>query len=106
MSKKTEICCKYDSQRSSIKLNDTSLRVHETNVENVKLMKPAPFWSGMAIKDSKIINISMDDYRDNYLVMIFYPYDFTIVCPTELLQFSDRLDEFEALSKMMEKKKK
>jgi len=38
--------------------------------------------------------ISLDDYKGKYLVLFFYPLDFTFVCPTEILDFSDRSDEF------------
>ncbi|HOA74190.1 MAG TPA: peroxiredoxin, partial [Phycisphaerae bacterium] len=32
-----------------------------------------------------------------YVVLFFYPLDFTFVCPTEIIAFSDRIDEFEKL---------
>ena len=32
-----------------------------------------------------------------YVVLVFYPYDFTYVCPTELVAFSNSIDEFNAL---------
>src|ERR1700730_9128717 len=34
------------------------------------------------------------DYRDRWLILIFYPRDFSLVCPTELTALSSRLDEF------------
>ncbi|CAH8513365.1 unnamed protein product [Heterobilharzia americana] len=42
------------------------------------VQRPAPDFCGMAV----------------YLVLFFYPLDFTFVCPTELIAFSDRIDEF------------
>lgn len=39
----------------------------------------------------------MSDYDDKWLVMLFYPFDFTYVCPTELITFSDAKPKFEAL---------
>lgn len=68
------------------------------------LMKRVPFWSGAAVKNSKLINISMKDYFDKYLVLIFYPYDFTVVCPSELMQFNDRFEEFQDIGKKKKKK--
>jgi alkyl hydroperoxide reductase subunit AhpC len=35
--------------------------------------------------------------KSGYKVLIFYPHDFTFVCPTELLAFSDRIKEFNEL---------
>ena len=40
--------------------------------------------------------VSLDDYLDRWLVLLFYPRDFTLVCPTELIAFSNRADEFRA----------
>ena len=42
-------------------------------------------------------NVRLSDYRGKWLVMVFYPLDFTFVCPTELTTFSDRYDDFEAI---------
>jgi peroxiredoxin (alkyl hydroperoxide reductase subunit C) len=42
--------------------------------------------------------VSLDDYKGRWLVLLFYPLDFTFVCPTELVAFSERYDEFAALS--------
>jgi peroxiredoxin (alkyl hydroperoxide reductase subunit C) len=39
---------------------------------------------------------SLADYNGKYVVLFFYPLDFTFVCPTELIAFSHRIKEFEA----------
>jgi peroxiredoxin (alkyl hydroperoxide reductase subunit C) len=41
--------------------------------------------------------VALDDFQGRWLVLCWYPADFTFVCPTELLALSDRLDEFTAL---------
>jgi peroxiredoxin (alkyl hydroperoxide reductase subunit C) len=41
--------------------------------------------------------VALDDYRGRWLVLFFYPLDFTFVCPTEILALSDRYDEFAEL---------
>lgn len=38
--------------------------------------------------------VSLDDYKGKWLVMFFYPLDFTFVCPTEITGYSKRYDEF------------
>ena len=35
--------------------------------------------------------LSLDDYQNKYVVLVFYPFDFTYVCPTELIAFSENL---------------
>ncbi|KAK8811333.1 hypothetical protein WA158_003067 [Blastocystis sp. Blastoise] len=42
-------------------------------------------------------NWSLENQKDNWVCLIFYPMDFTFVCPTELIAFSERLEEFNFL---------
>jgi len=42
--------------------------------------------------------ISLEDFKGKWVVMFFYPLDFTFVCPTEILEFSKRHEEFKALN--------
>lgn len=41
--------------------------------------------------------VSLDDYKGKWLVMFFYPLDFTFVCPTEITAYSDRYEDFKKL---------
>ena len=41
-------------------------------------------------------DISLGDFKGKWVVMFFYPLDFTFVCPTEITQFRDSLSEFKA----------
>jgi len=54
----------------------------------------APHFQGPAVVDGVFKDISLDDYKGKYLVLFFYPLDFTFVCPTEIIAFSDRVKEF------------
>jgi alkyl hydroperoxide reductase subunit AhpC len=45
----------------------------------------------------KISDVKLTDYAGKYLILLFYPLDFTFVCPTEIIAFSDRAAEFHAL---------
>eukprot|EP00798_Chlamydomonas_sp_ICE-L_P010656 gene10656-12336_t len=60
--------------------------------------KPAPTFKGTAVVDGQFKQISSEDYKGKYLVVFFYPLDFTFVCPTEITAFSDRLDEFKKIN--------
>ena len=42
-------------------------------------------------------NVKLSDYKGKWLVLLFYPLDFTFVCPTELTSFSDRYEDFEGI---------
>ncbi|GIL88678.1 hypothetical protein Vretimale_17268 [Volvox reticuliferus] len=59
---------------------------------------PAPGFTAPAVVDGEITNIRLSDYRGKYVCLFFYPKDFTFVCPTEIIAFSDRAKEFEALN--------
>jgi len=57
--------------------------------------QPAPQFVAPAVVaggDFKDVNLS--DYRGKWVVLFFYPLDFTFVCPTEITQFRDALKEF------------
>uniref|UniRef100_A0A8C4QVK7 Thioredoxin-dependent peroxide reductase, mitochondrial n=1 Tax=Eptatretus burgeri TaxID=7764 RepID=A0A8C4QVK7_EPTBU len=45
----------------------------------------APFFRGTAVLNGNFNEISLDDYKGKYLVLFFYPLDFTFVCPTEII---------------------
>lgn len=59
-----------------------------------ELQKPAPAFSGTAVVGTQFTKINLSDYKGKYLVLFFYPLDFTFVCPTEIVAFSDRAEEF------------
>lgn len=51
-----------------------------------------------AVVNGDIDSISLSDYKGKYVILFWYPKDFTFVCPTEIIAFSDRAKEFEALN--------
>lgn len=64
----------------------------------LRLTKPAPEFKGQAVVDGEFKDISLSTYKGKYLVLFFYPLDFTFVCPTEIIAFSDRVEEFRAIN--------
>jgi len=58
--------------------------------------KKAPAFTAQAvINGSEIIeNFSLEQFKGKYVVLFFYPKDFTFVCPTELFAFQEKLEEF------------
>jgi len=51
-----------------------------------------------AVVGTEFTKISKSDYAGKYLVLLFYPFDFTYVCPTELIAFSEAIQEFKDLN--------
>ncbi|GGE29634.1 peroxiredoxin [Marinithermofilum abyssi] len=60
---------------------------------------PAPDFDIPSTKNLSTLNdnVKLSDYQGKWLVLFFYPLDFTFVCPTEITALSDRYEEFEDL---------
>ena len=57
--------------------------------------KPAPDFTAQAVMpDGSFKEIKLSDYKGKYVILFFYPLDFTFVCPTEITAFSDRYSDF------------
>ena len=57
--------------------------------------KPAPDFTAQAVMpDGSFKEIKLSDYKGKYVILFFYPLDFTFVCPTEIIAFSEKIDEF------------
>lgn len=56
--------------------------------------QPAPQFSAKAVVNGAFKDVSLSDYKGKYVVLFFYPLDFTFVCPTEIIAFSERAEEF------------
>lgn len=58
--------------------------------------KTAPEFNTKAVVDGNIVDgFTLSQFRGKYVILFFYPLDFTFVCPTELHAFQDRLEDFE-----------
>lgn len=63
-----------------------------------KIGRQVPNFTCSAWWQNKIQNLSLEQFRGKYVVLFFYPQDFTFVCPTEICAFSDKAPEFEAMN--------
>ncbi|MBD1920124.1 peroxiredoxin [Microcoleus sp. FACHB-831] len=70
--------------------------MHQT--ECIRVGQQAPEFTATAVVDQEFKTIKLSDYRGKYVVLFFYPLDFTFVCPTEIIAFSDRYEEFQKLN--------
>lgn len=60
---------------------------------------PAPDFKADAIMPDKSFGkVALSDYKGKYLVLFFYPLDWTFVCPTEIIAFSEALSDFKAVN--------
>ncbi|MBI4138569.1 peroxiredoxin [Candidatus Uhrbacteria bacterium] len=66
----------------------------------IHISKAAPIFSNaMAYcKEKEFCTISLSDYKGKWLVLFFYPRDFTFICPTEIKGFAERQADFKKLN--------
>ena len=71
----------------------------ESTTKIAKVGQPAPDFDMPSTKNLETLgeNVKLSDYKGKWLILLFYPLDFTFVCPTELIHFSDRLDELQGV---------
>jgi len=62
----------------------------------LEIEKDAPDFKAQALVNGETKDIKLSDYRGKWVVLFFYPLDFTPVCTSEVPAFSQRIDEFEA----------
>ena len=55
----------------------------------------APSFTATALVNGRFETVNLEDYKGKWVVLFFYPLDFTFVCPTEITEFSERFQEFE-----------
>lgn len=66
-------------------------------VMSVLVTREAPEFTAQAVMpDGSFQELKLSDYRGKYVVLFFYPLDFTFVCPSEIIAFNKKLDEFKA----------
>ena len=89
-------------------------------MSQTKIGKPAPSFKCVSVVNGEFKEISLADYKGKYVVLFFYPMDLyalffsidayfytfnvkiylylsTFVCPTEIVSFSDRVEEFRTI---------
>ena len=70
-----------------------------TAMERAMVGQPAPDFDMASTRNIEKLNenVKLSDYSGKWLVLLFYPLDFTFVCPTELTAFSDRYEDFQGI---------
>lgn len=69
------------------------------SIQVVQVGQLAPDFKAVAVFDQEFAKIKLSDYQHKkYVVLFFYPLDFTFVCPTEITAFSDNFTKFAELN--------
>ena len=64
----------------------------------IKIGQKIPDFELEAFHNEKVKKIKLSDYKGKWLVLIFYPADFTFICPTELKEAADNYEKFKQLN--------
>jgi peroxiredoxin (alkyl hydroperoxide reductase subunit C) len=63
-----------------------------------RINDPAPEFTVNAFHDGDVTKVNLSDFKGKWVVLFFYPADFTFVCPTELGEMADHYDEFQKMN--------
>jgi len=66
----------------------------EGDFEYARIRRQAPDFTATAVVDNEFKKVSLSDYKGKWVYLFFYPLDFTFVCPTEIIEFSTKAEEF------------
>src|SRR5271168_3981503 len=69
---------------------------HHAHIQTAVLQQ-APDFAAQAYHNGDIKNFKLSEHKGKWVVLFFYPLDFTFVCPTEIIAFSDKIKEFQAI---------
>lgn len=65
---------------------------------SIKIGQNAPEFTLQGVVGDKFKDVCLDEFKGKWVVLFFYPLDFTFICPTEITEFSKRDSEFKALN--------
>lgn len=65
---------------------------------NTLVQKKAPTFDAEAVLGAGFTTVNLEGFKGKWVVLYFYPLDFTFVCPTEITAFNDSLDKFKSLN--------
>lgn len=63
----------------------------------IKINELAPDFSAKAFHDGEIKTVNLSDFKGKWVILFFYPADFTFVCPTELGSLADNYEKIKSL---------
>ena len=64
----------------------------------IRINAPAPSFTADALYENSTQKITLAQYKQKWVVLVFYPADFTFICPTELGDLADKYGEFQKLN--------
>ena len=73
--------------------------INTVRLQRMRPRRMAPSFTATAVMpNEKFEQLSLESYRGKWTVLFFYPFDFTFVCPTEIVSFSNAVEDFKNLN--------
>jgi peroxiredoxin (alkyl hydroperoxide reductase subunit C) len=79
---------------SAARIRGDSTRRGDLIMSTLVTQKAPDFVATAVMADNSFGEIRLSDYRGKYTALFFYPLDFTFVCPSEILAFNRKVEEF------------
>ena len=61
---------------------------------SIRVGQNAPEFTLQGVIGDKFKDVCLDEFKGKWVVLFFYPLDFTFICPTEITEFSKRDSDF------------
>lgn len=78
-------------------INDGNLVKEEERLDMLKVGKPAPDFTAPAYYQGKFVEVKLSEYKDKWVLLCFYPGDFTFVWATEVSAVAEKYKDLQDL---------
>lgn len=99
MPKELKIGCQIPREKQKIveKVNEDEVLIKEEELIMLKVGKPAPNFTAPAYQQGKFVNTQLSEYKGKWVLLCFYPGDFTFVWATEVSAVAEKYKELQDL---------
>jgi alkyl hydroperoxide reductase subunit AhpC len=88
----------YYFHREIIKVYIKTSKLRNKDVNIMVVGNMAPTFTANALVNGQMQKVSLDNYKEKWVILFFYPGDFSFVCPTEIASLAKRYNEFKGLN--------
>jgi peroxiredoxin (alkyl hydroperoxide reductase subunit C) len=64
----------------------------------IRINKPAPIFEAKAFQNEEVKKIRLEEYKGKWVILFFYPADFTFICPTEIGDIADNYERIRGMN--------
>lgn len=90
-------CARPVSNKKKEEVLNTPLVEKKEEMQMIRVGKPAPLFEAQAYHDGKFTNVKLEDYRGKWVLLCFYPGDFTFVWATEVSAVAEKYEDLQKL---------